>query len=199
MVDVLNSKILTKANLIINLSGNDQDIKEAINKISKILNDYIDNITFNYTYENLYEYTGINSLYEEANKNPNNIYLYFHSKGMFFHDNNGLNRLNEEKQLLNIILSKWKEVINIFNSQTHINKVCIGCSPEGFCWYNFFWVRGKYLLNCKKPIISNDRYYYEMYIGFENKNSSHNDCYNLIENNSKDFYTMDDIIKAPKQ
>lgn len=47
-------------------------------------------------------------------------------------------------------------------------------------------VRGSYFQGCKEPIISNDRYYYESWLGF-NCSNTYKDCYNLI-NPEKHFY-----------
>uniref|UniRef100_A0A6C0DRB2 Uncharacterized protein n=1 Tax=viral metagenome TaxID=1070528 RepID=A0A6C0DRB2_9ZZZZ len=191
MVDLLNCGLLSNSDLVVNLSGKSEVMEEAEREIRKILSNYNENVVFTYTYENLYEYPGILSLYEECNKNPEKIYLYFHSKGMFFYQND--ERLLDEIIIFKLVITNWKNVINIFNNNNKINKVSFGCSKEGFCWYNFFWVRGEYITKCNRPKITDDRYYYESYIGEENENSTFLDCYNLVENNAKDYYSSGEI------
>ena len=59
--------------------------------------------------------------------------------------------------------------------------------------FNFFWVRGSYLKKCNKPIITNDRYYYETWLG-SLENSSYTDCYNLLSPNVN-YYNSEKAIQ----
>ena len=169
-------------------------ISSAKTEITNILSPVNTNIQFDYSYENTYEYPGIKKLYEKAIEDPRKIYLYFHSKGMVFHE--GENKRNElETYLFKTVITNWKHIINIFIENPDKNKVSLGSPIEGFCWYNFFWIRGNYLKkNCSPPIISDNRYYYESYLAEACKNASYEDCYNLANNNDKPYYTHADIM-----
>jgi len=167
-------------NLEIILSSYSMD---NINDAIVIINDFFKDIAFNkYNIitinDNLYEYPGILHLYTKGVENPDALFIYFHSKGMSFHNNVG--RITDEIKLTRYTLFYWEKIINIFNDKEHINKITFPCSVEGWGWFNFFWVRGSYLKNCNKPIITNDRYYYESWLGLEMKNSSYKDCYNFL-------------------
>jgi hypothetical protein len=167
-------------NLLILLSSCSMD---NINDAIAIINDFFKDIAFNKyniktTNDNLYEYPGIFHLYTKGVENPDALLLYFHSKGMSFHNNVG--RITDEIKLTRYMLFYWKKIINIFNDKKHINKISLACSDEGWGWFNFFWVRGSYLKNCDEPIITDYRYYYESWLGRAMKNSSYTDCYNLL-------------------
>lgn len=191
MQDLVDCEILSEADLLIALSGEKELMHEAEMEIRKIIDPHLTNIRFTYTEENLFEYPGIKALYEESTAHPQKIYLYFHSKGMSFHGDDPV-RYSSEKKIFDTVVKNWKHAINVFNTMPHINKVCFGCSESGFCWYNFFWVRGSYIATLDKPIIITDnRYYYEGYIAGTKPN--HEDCYNIIYNNEKPFFNPEEV------
>ena len=192
MQGLIDCDLASNADISIVLSGNKNTIEEAETQIRRLLSPHCDNLQFDYEYENLYEYPGILKLYKTAVSDPDKIYLYFHSKGMVFSDQTN-QRTTLEKNVYNVVILNWKNAINIFDNNPNINKVCCGCSEKGFCWYNFFYIRGEYLQKCNKPIISDNRYYYETYIADEYPNASYSDCYNLLEDNKKAFFSQDDL------
>lgn len=55
------------------------------------------NININYHTENKYEYYGINKIWQLANLYPEKIFLYFHSKGMFYRNPDNHERHPYEK------------------------------------------------------------------------------------------------------
>ena len=57
---------------------------------------------------------------------------------------------------------------------------------KNFIWFNFFWVRGTYLNTCENPIISDNRYYYELWS--ESGNNEMGQVYNLYEHNYKKYH-----------
>jgi hypothetical protein len=87
-----------------------------------------------------------------------------------------------EKYLTKDIVSNHKKVLKIFDKNENIKKIGTLPADKGWIWFNFFYVRGSYLKNCEKPIINENRYYYETYLGTENKDNHINDSYSLYAN-----------------
>lgn len=136
-------------------------------------------------------FSGIRALYEDAHSDPERIYLYFHSKGMVYHKKE--ERSPQEWKLMKEMLFKWEQILDVFSSKPNINKVCYGTSPEGWCWFNFFWARGMYIKNhCPPPAISKDRITYEMYLG-ECTDNSYTKSYNIESNGVTRSYDMAEI------
>lgn len=130
--------------------------------------------------ENLYEYHGIKKMHSLACLFPNDIFLYMHSKGMVF--SGGMNGRNPIEVIMTRgLINQWETVIDIFQRFKSVNKIGFFPSNDGFIWFNFFWVRGTYIASCKEPIITEDRYYYESYLGREGT-KTHIDCYSLFHN-----------------
>ena len=166
------------------------------NEAVTITNDFFKDISFNkyniiIVNDNLYEYPGISHLYTKGLENEDALFVYLHSKGMSFHNNIG--RIKSNIILTQYMLFFWGKIINIFNNKKHINKITLTFSQTGFAWFNFFWVRGSYLKKCNKPIITNDRYYYESWLG-SLENSSYTDCYNLLSPNVN-YYNPDKAMQ----
>jgi hypothetical protein len=182
--DIKDSGIILNTSHNINLEIIfSSDSMDNINDAIAITNDFFKDIAFNkyniiIINDNLYEYPGISHLYKKGVENPDALLMYFHTKGMSFHNNAG--RINDEIKLTRYTLFYWEKIINIFNDKEHINKITLACSEEGWGWFNFFWVRGSYLKNCDEPIITDNRYYYESWLGRAKKNGSYTDCYNLL-------------------
>jgi hypothetical protein len=144
--------------------------------------------------QNLYEYPGIRLLYELALHNPEGVYLYFHSKGMVYH--NQSSRLPQEMVLFQSVVAQWRKVLGIFKEQLHINKVGYGASYAGFMWGTFFYARGEYLARCQPPVVSTDRYVFESWIGHCGPCMSYIDCYSLQSDNQKQYYTPGEVTDA---
>jgi len=191
MEELRDCGLLDKSDILIVLCGDKHVIEEAEREIRGVLSTYIDRVKFSSSYENLYEYPGIKAMHDMCTANPEKVYLYFHSKGMIFNnDNNVRNPL--EKLLTKKVVLNYKNILNVFESHPNINKVSYGCTKEGACWYNFFWVKGNYVAELPSPQISNDRFYYEHYLG----NGTHVDCYNLAERPIKPYYTSEEITQS---
>ena len=156
-------------------------------------------VQFQYAKENLFEYHGIKALYDSSvasrEHDPDKIFLYFHSRGMYYHGDD-TKRCQQEKTIFDVVVKPWTKVLEIFRTKPDVNKVCFGCSPSGYGWYNFFWVRGAYLRECSPPVVTSDRFYYESYIADEHKSytSSPSDCYNLVKENKVPFFERGEII-----
>ena len=189
MEDLIKNELLQHAvNMHICLSGDPEDVAEAETKIKDILVDSRNKIHFHHTYENLFEYPGLKKLYDEAISHPEYIFLYFHSKGMVFHEAN-TQRNEDEKVLFKTVIDAWQQVIPKFNKKD-VHKVTFGCSESGVAYYNFFWVRGKYFQRCKSPEKTNDRYYYENYLGECSSDKTLNgagECHSLVSNDATTY------------
>lgn len=187
--DLIKSKILDISNLYIEICCEDMKLHNKIKQIikNKLLNyDYNINI---YSINN-YEYYGIKKIYNLALKEPDLIYLYFHSKGMTdFYDNINTRHKYEEYLTFNTI-NNYNNVLNLFNYNTNITHT--GFFPsnyENFIWLNFFYAKGTYLITCQNPIVTTDRYYYEKWCG-----TGKNCCvYNLYKNSLNIKYSISEV------
>ncbi len=191
MDDLIRCGVLSHSSLEIVISGTPELTQQAHGYLESILNSFIFK-NFTIVHENNFEYEGIKKLYDLSQVYPNKIFLYFHSKGMVFYEV-GENRQWLEKMLTRITLTKWNDVMFIFEQYSDINKIaCYPASNEGHgcMWFNFFWVRGSYINTCNKPEISGDRFYYEYWLG-EAGNRSLHDSYSLISKNRTRFSRCD--------
>jgi hypothetical protein len=185
MNDLKNTNILENNKLFVVISCDDDDnIHLAKNIVNTILVDYNDNINFTIESQNLFEYPGIKKVYDLALINKNKILIYFHSKGMVFH-NRGRN--NTEKLLTNNLFNNWENTLSIFMNNNDVNKIGLFPSDDGFIWYNFFWVRAEYVTKLEKPIITDNRYYYESWLNSLTNSQSLYDSYSLYNNNMNQF------------
>ncbi len=142
------------------------------------IRDIVENAEFSISFVNSFEYPGIKKVWEIAQKSPDSVILYFHSKGMVFQNPTG-KRIFHERVLFNTVVKTWKSILNILKDE-NINKVGYMCSAKGLCWFNFWWVKASYLINLAEPTITSDRYYYENYLGM-GENRTDKDCYNLYD------------------
>ena len=209
--EVYNSGILESAILYIEVCC---ELEEYVKVIETFINDYfIDKRNCMYFLttltENNYEYQGINKLYNEALNNPDKVFIYFHSKGMFYNReiiHRGV-RINsnphdpvsgENKILTKYTFNKWREILGFFlEDNSELNKAAVLPSIDGYCWYNFFWASGKYLNTCEKPVIykkdkqnegpiitfPQGRFYYETWLGTGDNSNGY--VYNLFKD---DYY-----------
>lgn len=184
MKDLKSTGLLEVANLHVVMTGDPERTQEAKTEISDILRDYI--ISFRIERENRHEYPGIHELYRLALQNPTNIMLYFHAKGIWRDRYEGEDdgRVQEELVLFDRVIKPWKTYITILQTRPDINKVCLGASEGGWCWYNFYWVRASHVIQCGEPIVTDNRYYYEEYIGTASKHFA--DVYNIVD--AQPFY-----------
>ena len=159
-----------------------ENVKMCLDEILKC-NDY----EINFHEQNRYEYYGIKKLYDLAVLEPYKYFVYLHSKGIFNYDN-----VNErhiyEKTLTKGTIQNYKKIVELFDNNKNIMKACIfpaNMHSNNFCWYNFYWAKGIYLITCENPIITKDRYYYERWS--ESGDNSMGTVYNIYENNYKKY------------
>ena len=207
MNDIKKTNILKNNKLFVVISCNNLNYTEnAKDIVNNIFAENINNISFTVETKNLYEYPGIKKIYELACLNKDKLFIYFHSKGMTFHDSNG--RLTAEKLLTRYTFNNWENTLNMFNNDNSIKKA--GLIPGfGFIWYNFWWATGEYISSLEEPIITDNRYYYEIWLADSkilDKNKYlideeykstldplKNDSYSLIHK-KKIYYTLNQAV-----
>jgi len=149
--------------------------------------------------KNQYEYPGIKLLHDLVKSDPDAVYLYLHTKGMSTHTQS---RTKIEIALLAGTFENWRRKIEIFKD-ININKIGLFPSSgagffknvfginEGWIWFNFWYAKGSYLINCREPIVYGIRYYYEGWLTMLKSNELllKNDCYSLFEKNNTKYFT----------
>lgn len=181
LTQLVKSGLLTISKLHIHIASIDKDcLEETIRMVKDFLpteSDY----TIQTSTKNEYEYRGIQWIHTLAQEHPERIFLYFHSKGMTAPN---LDKINDSKKLFQEVIVPWKKVLHIFHTKKKVNKVGFAGSDKGFMWFNFWWARGTYLATCETPAITDDRFYYEYWLGYKNNGtkSNHIDCFSLPVN-----------------
>lgn len=143
--------------------------------------DALPRLSISHTFRNHFEYTGLKLLHDKAVASPQRIFLYFHGKGMVFHRKPAGERIPEEIFLSQQVILPWRKILPLFTGN-EIHKVGFTCSPEGYVWFNYYWIRGSYLAACKPPTLSNERYTYEHYIADQGhcKANAQHGCFNTV-------------------
>jgi len=173
LFDMKVSNIFESAKLHIVLSCSDNNI---INDVKNVINQSLNTIDKNKynidtTNDNHYEYHGIKKMYDVAKSEPDKLFIYLHSKGMFHWYNNNSNKRSEDEQnLTKYAIYLWRDIVTTFEHNPNINKIGHVPAEEGWIWFNFFWTRGSYLITCENPIITDNRYYYESWLSSGDKN-----------------------------
>ena len=188
--DIKSSGILDCSKLYIIVCNENETILDEASTLINISLQNIDKTKYNIetTKNNFYEYYGIKKLYDLSKEEPDKLYIYLHSKGMFHWYNNENVRSSHEVYLTQNIINLWKDILYIFNENPEIKKIGSFPSYQGWMWFNFFWVRGSYLITCEEPIIT-ERFYYEGWLGTGNKNDS----------DSLSIYSKDDRKFSPEE
>ncbi|WP_316798855.1 hypothetical protein [Pedobacter frigidisoli] len=188
--------LLDEAALYIHITDTDGKADEVIRFIGEFVSDAI--ISTNN--ENLFEYPAISLVYNLAKQFPDDIFIYFHSKAMSY---NVTTRRIDEVALLTKTFENWRKKLELFKNP-QINKAglfpAIGSNDDkeifgvrgGWIWYNFWYARGSYIVNCDEPLITHDRYFFEHWLGLQNGTLTiGNDCANLYTapKNNKIYFT----------
>lgn len=115
----------------------------------------------NHYYENIFEYPGIKTVYDISSENENNtIILYFHSKGMT--SNIHLHR----KNLFDYTIIPYEQIVSEFSSNAELDVASVLPHPNGFAYFNFFWVRSSYVRKwLPEPTITPNRFVWECWLG----------------------------------
>jgi hypothetical protein len=117
--------------------------------------------------ENNHEYFGIRRVWTQSQPHAFNarFLLYFHSKGITHHKFTAQEPRDPwGKHLFDTVITPWEKVLDLFHHNRGIDKIGYSYSPEGFIWYNFWWVRSTYVRRLEEPVVTADRYYYERYL-----------------------------------
>ncbi len=188
-----NTGLLKVANLHVHLTGNADAVSRARSSISEIIPEAV----IHSSSQNQFEHPGIHLIWRLAKEHPENVYLYFHSKGMVFKW--GSRRTIEERRIYQSVVVPWKRVLEIFDADPTINKVGVCASEAGWMWFNFWWARGTALARCEEPIITTRRHYYEDWL-HRTTDGTHTcqDCYSLAGNQKGIFYSPDEACRAVK-
>jgi len=144
-----------------------------LDKLTILLNDQYAKIRMINIYsDNVFEYPGIKTVYQLANKQTdgeNTVILYFHSKGM----NSGItNERNHHTRLLmhKYTIENYKEYLLEFSENKDLDVGAPMPHTSGFSYFNFFWTRASYVENnCVKPEIDKCRYIWETWLRGEDK------------------------------
>ena len=117
-------------------------------------------IQFYINHDNCHEFPGIMKVYQLAlrNNSRSHYILYFHAKGITRFQGE---REPIEKALHSIVISPWKKVLNIFKYYPTIDKIGSTYSPQGWVWWNYWWVRASFVTRLESPIKTTRRHYYE--------------------------------------
>jgi hypothetical protein len=119
------------------------------------------NATLYMTEQNKFEYPGIRYFWELGCKHPDDIFLYFHSKGARY--NKG--RIGMEMVLTREIVVSWRLMLSLLVSNP--NSLTFGLGGPGYQWMNFFWTRGSLFPLSPKVKYVDNRYWYEEWSGVD--------------------------------
>jgi len=140
-------------------------LRTAVDQVIKI----IPKARVEATILNRFEYPGIRRVWDISNKlsegeAKETVLLYFHSKGMFNTKEKG-SRDKIERLLSSTVIDAWTTVLHRFAEIPTLNKAGYAASEQGFIWLNFWFARASYLQMLVNPVITDNRYYYEDWLG----------------------------------
>jgi hypothetical protein len=167
LTDIIESGVLEKSDLHVVLCCPYDDLfQESVDVVKNALESVqqsYDLVTV--TVGNFFEFPGILTLYDLAQKEREKTYLYMHSKGMYNWWDNCYRhtRIPSEIILTRGHLNVWREIASI-PSGTQF-KAGMFPGNDNSMLFNFFWATGEYLASCSYPVISEYRYYYETWLG----------------------------------
>ena len=131
--------------------------------LKKLLADKYSKVEINNVFQdNVYEYPGLKTIYQIAEDDDDTLLIYFHSKGMTS------NQHETRKYLFKYTFENYKDYVKEFEYNKHLEVAGAIPHENGFIFFNFFWARSSYVRNyCEKPIVSDNRYIWEVWIGSE--------------------------------
>ena len=151
-----------------------------------------------YCVENKFEYPAIAKLWSVITTSDQYKYVgYLHTKGMSAARNK---RIKNERVLTYCTFSKWPKVFQIFRDRPNINKVGVfpaleDGKPCGGLWFNFWWARTNYIRTLPEPIETENRYYYEHWLGISSRKSLDAlDCHSLYTGSATVFTGTEAVI-----
>ena len=114
-----------------------------------------------------YEYDGIRRVWDLAQNaapsahNDDELLLYLHSKGV----SHGASMSQKVRHLTHQIVTSWRHVYSVFDSNPAVWTVGYAVAPGAFQWFNFWWARASFVRKVRSPVISSNRWYYEDWLG----------------------------------
>lgn len=184
---------LEKCHVDMVLAVHDDVVKTQILKI--IPSNLHTRFTFYMSHTNQHEYPGIQKAYERGK--TCDVVLYFHSKNMTRYDGTRTFHDPIAQKIMEDIVVNWRYVLFVLSHFPTIDKVVCTCSPEGWGWFNYWWVRGTYLQDMEPPMMTSDRYYYESWLG-RNYRGPHNrimDCWSVSASPSKGYFNVGTVYE----
>ena len=172
--DMLRCKILDRAKLFVVISGKEAEIKQVEILISGMVQKQVD---YTHIFTNEFEFPAIEKISQLAKEFPEKIYIYLHTKGMFFNHPHTWRSVMNRKLTMNLFLD-WDNTLSIFKRCPNIKKAGLFPSLGGWIWFNFWWARGEYLANCKPLEKNDDRFSCELWLG-DHGSKTWTDCYSL--------------------
>lgn len=122
-------------------------------------------VTFILTNVNHHEFPGVYQLWSLGQRcsEPSHLSLYWHSKGITRYRRHRI-RCHVTKYIFHHVLSPYRPILSLLDTQKEIQKVGISFSKKGWMWHNVFWVRHSYLSEVECPRLDTNRYYYEEWL-----------------------------------
>ncbi|GAB2705177.1 hypothetical protein GCM10027037_33660 [Mucilaginibacter koreensis] len=190
--------IMPDAELYVHVTDSHQHTAE----VSAMVTALIPQAMINTSDINQFEYPGVKLVHELAGRYPDCDFMYFHSKGM----SHGLHgRLPEDVALMTRTFESWRkhlqllrkngiEKVGLFPAMADSNQALPNGRKGGWIWYNYWMAKGRYLASCPEPELTDDRYYYEEWLGMRSGEPQpviHHDCWSLydIKQFNKTYFT----------
>ena len=154
-----NLELYNKSKIFMSVIANDVEL----NKLKELIKNKYSKIELKNIYkENVYEFPGIKTIYQIAEDEDNEVILYFHTKGIMSQ------QYENRKYLFENTIQNYEIYLTEFKKNEDLDIAGIFPNIDGFCYFNFFWVRSSYIRNyCQKPEISNNRFIWEVWTGKE--------------------------------
>lgn len=157
---------LPRAALIVVSSGTESDRVRLNREITRILGES-PNIQHEHTTDNQFEYPGIRKVWQLGQQDQQGYILYFHARGIsrLRLGRFRRNRQRQEKRLFRRIIGEWRQNLTWLHHLTSVEKLGINSGGNGWVWFNFWWTRASYVRYLEEPAITDQRYYYEHWLG----------------------------------
>lgn len=209
---LFNQQIYQPIEIWIVLTANRQQVVELTSLYNSVLSS-LNNESLNTIYSkniiqsnyNHYELPALRFVWELAQTpdNSESIFLYFHGKGTSHRDSND-SRNFREAFLTKLILNSWITTNILFELLPVIDKVGFMSSAGNWLWYNFWWTRASYLRQLDPPCVSDDRHYYESWLGTAKKRQIMTEpdariastAFGLVSNPSKQIFNIGTPVSA---
>lgn len=162
--DVKKSGVLEAADLHVIVTNHSDE--EGVAEFFNNLEIEIANLQIHDT--NTFEYYAIKYLWDLAHtRSQYQNAAYFHTKSISFSTNK---RNNTEEALTHYTFKNWNSTLQRLCNEKEIHKIGLFPSPpsencSGVMWFNFWWTKLSYIRTLPDPILTQDRFYYEHWIG----------------------------------